>query len=380
MRWRLVGAAAAVLLATTPLPAAAQPVGEPGGQCAPPAQTVQPTQSWAQRRMAADRVWQLTTGAGVVGVVDTGVSATAPGLGGAVLPGTNLVGGLGDGDCYGRGTFIAGLIAARPSGDPDNPFTGIAPGASVLPVRVTDAPDKIIDHVGLAVAIADGIIAAVDGGATIVAVGLVSTLDIPELRAAVSYAVARDVLVVASTVVPKKGQLAFPARLPGVLAVAPVGPDGPFHDPTYGAGPALAAPAEDLVSVAPTGVGHRIGSGPELAVGYVAGTAALVRAYRPELSAPQVAARLLATADQPSGRLPNKLLGFGVVDPFAAVTTVLTDDPPTTPIAENLVVPRTEQPDPAPANRALWFAGAVVAVALLAGGPAAVAAGRRQRG
>lgn len=367
-------AALLAMLLAPPLPARA---AEPTGACTPPSERVVDQQSWAQQRMAADRVWPLTRGTGIVGVVDTGVSAAAPALAGAVLPGTNLAGGRGDDDCFGRGTFIAGLIAARPGAAP---FAGIAPGMQVFPVRVTDDPPKIIDHAGLARAIASGIRASIDAGARVVAVGLVATLDVPELRDAVAEAARRDVLIVASASVPRKGQLAFPARLPGVVAVAPLGRSGPLSDPVYGADPALAAPAEDLVGIAPRGAGQRSGSGAELAVAYVAGTASLVRAYRPSLSAAQVTARLLDTADQPAKRLPDKFVGYGVVDPFAAVTKLPGTDAPRPPVAEHLALPVARQPDRAPGYRALAFAGAVAAIGLLIAGPVVMAVSARRRG
>ena len=379
MKVVLIGAVLGVTAAFTPvLPAAAQPA-PPVGQCTPPSETPITRESWAQQRMDAERAWPMTRGDVVVGVVDTGVSASAPALAGAVLPGTDLVGGPGDDDCFGRGTFIASLIAARESDNPDVPFTGIAPEARIFPVRVSDDPPKIQDHAGLARAIGDGITAAVDGGARVVAVGLVATLDMPELRAAVAYAAERDVLVIASASVPKRGQLAFPARIPGVIAVAPVGPDGPITSPIYGASPTLAGPAQDLIGVAPRGAGHRMASGNELAVGYVAGTAALVRSYYPALSAREVADRLMGTADHPSTPLPNKLIGYGVVDPFSAVTIVRNADAAPTPAAEDLTVPKPPAPDEAPANKALWLAGGVTAAALLLAGPTIAAAARRRR-
>ncbi|MDA3631021.1 S8 family serine peptidase [Saccharopolyspora sp. WRP15-2] len=375
MSFRGAVLAAVLGVVATASPAVAQPIG----QCTPPAETPVTTMSWAQQRMGADRAWPLTEGDVVVGVVDTGVSATAPALSGAVLRGSDLGGGPGDGDCFGRGTFIASLIAARPSSDPHVPFAGVAPAAKIFPVRVSDDPPKILDHAGLAVDIGRGIRAAVDGGARVVAVGLVATLDMPELRAAVAYAAERDVLVVASAAVPKKGQLAFPARIPGVLAVAPVGPDGPSQSANYGASPAIAAPAQQLVGLSPQGSGHRVSSGDELSVAYAAGAAALVRAYHPALSAPEVAERLLGTADHPSTPLPNELIGYGVVDPFAAVTTIPNTDPPKPPVPEHLAVPKPAAADPNPANRALWLTGAIAAAALLLAGPAAAAAARRRR-
>lgn len=72
------------------------------------------SESWAQRRMAASRAWSLAEGAVRVAVVGTGVSAQAPALAGAVLRGTDLANGAGDSDCSGHGTFLAGLLAARP--------------------------------------------------------------------------------------------------------------------------------------------------------------------------------------------------------------------------------------------------------------------------
>jgi membrane-anchored mycosin MYCP len=387
-RLRVAAVAVAVLVLavgpTAALAAAQPPPEQPGqlpvGACAPPAKSIHRKETWAQRRMAPERVWRLTEGSGIVGVVDTGVAANIPALEGAVLPGSNLAGGRGNDDCYGRGTFIAGLIAGRPSEQEKNPFAGMAPGARVFPVRVTDDPTKITDHTAYANSIARGIVAAVNGGSRVIAVGLVATLNVPALRAAVRLAADRDVVVVASAAVPKDGQLAFPARLPGVAAVAPLGPDGPNERAYYGADPSLAAPSEELVSVVPRGGGHRTASGAELAVAYVAGAAALVRSYHPELTAPEVTARLRDTADQPSVAVPDKLLGHGVVDPFAAVSTMLDTDPPAEQVAEHVTVPRAPAPDPAPANRALWFACGITGAALLIGGPAAViAAGRRRR-
>lgn len=204
MKTVLIGAVLGIVAAFTPVLPASAVAQPPVGQCTPPSETPITEESWAQQRMGADRAWPLTKGDVIVGVVDTGMSAVAPALAGAVLPGTDLTGGAGDGDCFGRGTFIASLVAARPSANPDVPFTGVAPAARIFPVRVSDDPPKILDHAGLAISIGDGIRAAVDGGARVVAVGLVATLDMPQLRAAVAYAAERDVVVIASASVPKR--------------------------------------------------------------------------------------------------------------------------------------------------------------------------------
>ena len=98
---------------------------------------------WAQQEFRPARLWGFTRGAGqVVAVVDSGVSATAPALSGAVLPGLNAVtGGPGDTDCIGHGTFAAGIIAARPA--PGAGFAGLAPAARILPVDVVGADGSV---------------------------------------------------------------------------------------------------------------------------------------------------------------------------------------------------------------------------------------------
>lgn len=376
-----VGATLGLTVSLTPLPAAGQD-GPIVGQCTPPSVEPIKEESWAQKRMAPERAWHLTKGGVIVGVIDTGVSAEAPTLNGAVLTGTNLTGSggkAGDGDCFGSGTFIASLIAARPDDDPHVPFVGVAPEARIFPVRVSDNPPMIQDHVWLAEAIAAGIKDATDGGAKVIAVGLVATVNVPELSAAVAYAHRHDVLIVASASPSKTGQLAFPARLPSVIAVAPVAEDGPTGNSTLGTEPELAGPATEVIGVGPQGSGHRVSSAPQLAVGFVAGTAALVRDYHPGMSAQEVSQQLRISADHPSTTLPNESIGYGVVNPYAAVTTVPDTDPAVEPPPENLVVPMPQRPDPAPARRALWWTGGVTAAALLVAGPTVAMAARRRR-
>jgi serine protease AprX len=71
-----------------------------------------------------------------VAVVDTGI-ADVPDLAGAVTDRVDLT-GTGAGDGYGHGTFMAGLIAG--SGDASaGAYRGIAPGATLVDVKVADA-------------------------------------------------------------------------------------------------------------------------------------------------------------------------------------------------------------------------------------------------
>ncbi len=349
--------------------------------CAPTAKTVVAGVPWAQQALAPQRAWVLTRGARViVGVVDTGVSAASPALSGAVLPGRDVVAkGRGDTDCRGHGTFIAGLLAARPSSG--SGLVGVAPAARVLPVRVT-LDEKQVDPAR----VATGIRAAVDGGATVVAVGVGTDAAPAALRAAVRYAASHDVLVVATTEAggSMTGGAVYPAALPGVVAVASIDSSGQsgasFGGTTV---PALAAPGADIVSVAPHGNGNVKASRSGIAVGFVAGAAALVRDYRPRLTAAQVRHRLEATADHPTGRLPDRSLGYGIVDPVSAVATALPEEsgePTPTPAPRPLRVELPAPPDRRTADTALAASVIVAGGAGLGGITIAMVRRGRRRG
>ncbi|MEV0134992.1 S8 family serine peptidase [Dactylosporangium sp. NPDC050688] len=340
--WSMAAAVVTGLLAV-PLPAAAgqaEPVpGElpalpnPAGGCVPASSTVQRGQGWAQARMAAPTVWPLTAGDGVtVAVLDTGVSPAAPALAGAVLAGVDVVGpGRGDSDCLGRGSFLAGLVAGRPVAGTD--FAGVAPAATILPVRVTDARGKLT-----ADTIAAGLRAAVTGGARVVLIATSVPASSVALRDAVDLAVSRDVVVVAA-VAAGSGTAAppvdagYPARYAPVLAVAGVSPGGGLVERSAPAD--LVAPGDDAVSVGPSGTGHYTGSGNGVAAAYVAGAAALVRSYHPALPAAEVARRLTATA----APLTAAGTGAGLVDGYDAVAAVEVGAAPGVPPAGSVALP-----------------------------------------
>ncbi len=372
--WRAAGVAVAVVLvATLPLaPAAAarpllaqQPAQQPAPQCLPAPPAISADVPWAQRQLQPQRSWPLTEGDGVlVAVVDSGVDAKVPQLRGRVLRGVDVVtGGPADTDCVGHGTFVAGIIAATPR--PDTGFAGVAPGVTVLPIRVTRSEDS--DEVGPS-GLAAGIRAAVDRGAEVVNVSASTSRPTPELTAAVAYAADRDVVVVASMAngTQEDEGPSYPSAYPSVLAVGAVDAAGERAGFSR-SGPhlSLVAPGVDVASVGPGGPGHWQGSGTSYAAPFVSGTAALVRAYRPELSAEQVVHRLKATATAPAAVLPDPELGWGVVDPTAAVSALLPEERGTPVPAPALAPPAPAAPDALP----------TLVAAVLAVGGAVVAAG-----
>jgi membrane-anchored mycosin MYCP len=376
---------AAVLTGTAlsgvPLLSAAAPAQ--AATCAAPATTVVRDVPYVQQILTPQRAWVLTRGGGVVvAVVDTGVSAATPALAGAVYAGRDVTtNSRADSDCTGHGTFVAGLIAARPVAG--SGLAGIAPSARILPIRVTTDQNQID-----AAKLASGIRAAVDAGARVVTVAVGTTTDLPAMRRAVAYANSRDVLIVASTDAPgiSAGGPVYPAALPGVVAVASIGADGKAADSTATGGsatpPTVAAPGSSLLSVAPQGSGNVTASGSGVAAAFVAGAAALVRDYRPKLTAAQVRHRLETTADHPTVRLPDPSLGYGIIDPVSAVTTVLPEEsgekPPSSQ-AQPVRIVLAPPEDRRPAYTALIASAAVAGCAGLGGLLiAAIRRGRRR--
>jgi len=354
-----------------------------GSRCLGPSPVTVRAVPWAQRLLAPRRVWGIAAGRGItVAVLDSGVSAAAPALSGAVLPGSDLVGsGPADTDCGGHGTFVAGLIAARPV--PGVGFAGVAPAARILPVRVTPADGKPVT----AALIAAGIRTAVDAGAEVVDVSVGTAEDSPELRAAVRYAEDADVVLVAPVDDAVTGSTAprnLPAAYPTVLAVTGIGPDGPsFGDAPPGPPLVdLAGPGTDVQSIGPSGPGHYLAQGPSVAASFVAGTAALVRGYRPTLTADQVRRRLATTADRAGAGRPDRQYGYGVVDPYSAVTAILPDEAGPRPggrAPAGLILPRPPSPDTGPTTAALEVLGAVAGLVVLAAIASLVAVRGRSR-
>ncbi|MEU7926491.1 type VII secretion-associated serine protease mycosin [Micromonospora sp. NPDC049801] len=358
--------------------AAAAPV------CGPPGEDGLVEMPWALHRLDPVSAWPISRGAGVtVAVIDSGVSAIHPALKNQVLPGrdfNNLTDNRGQCDLAGHGTMVAGIIAGQDG--TGAPFSGIAPAARILPIRVLPNAKGTNDE-ALPGQIAAAIDWAVDNGADVINLSLV-TLPRPELARAVERALAKRVILVAAAGNRQETQEdkpAYPAAYPGVIAVAGVDEqDGHVGTSVSGSYVDVAAPGLNIVGPAPGGAGYlpEPAGGTSFAAAYVSGTAALVRAAYPDLTPEQVADRLERTADNPpQGR--NAEVGYGVVNPYRAVSSLLgtRTNPPVGALA-----PPASAADPLSWQRtaAIWAAvvGALLTVLLLITRP--IVARGRQRG
>ncbi|MGC4879756.1 type VII secretion-associated serine protease mycosin [Micromonospora sp. DT43] len=360
----LVGAVVTALAVGAGWPVAAPTPPPSGGGCLRTPESIETGVPWAQERLGVQRAWSLSRGQGVtVAIVDTGVAANSPQLDGRVLAGVDLTAAgrpPADDDCFGHGTFIAGIIGAAPAAGTG--FVGVAPEVRILPVRVANSTDD-----GSAALLARGIRTAVDAGADVINISASTGSPEPSLVEAIAYAEAKDVVVVAAAAngTQQNQQPAYPAALPTVLAVGAIDSTGALaRFSRTGRHLGLTAPGVDVVSIGPGGPGHWQGSGTSYAAPFVVGTAALVRAYRPALTAAEVRHRLLVTADHPAVALPHPGYGWGVVNPAAAVATVLPEEGAVGPGAPVPAARHPDLPTPDPIGRYLVTLGAGLAIVL----------------
>ena len=360
----------------------------------------------AQSMMNLEEAWRFSRGAGQrVAVIDTGVTPH-PRLGRVTAGGDYVSGGTGLEDCDAHGTLVAGIIAARPSSS--DAFAGVAPAASIIAIRQSssafkaknnrrgdDAAPSVGSGFGSVRTLAHAIVRAVDLRATVI--------NISEVACASSAAKVddRDVVVVAAAgnvtrdgacrsqnPAPAAGNpddwssvstVASPAWYsPYVLTVGAVdaasGRPSEFslHGPWVG----VAAPGTDIVSLDSARGSNRLVSaqraeegplpliGTSFAAPYVAGTAALVRARFPELSAREVVDRITATAHSP-GTGHDQRIGHGVVDPVAALTAELSAEEQARPQSAPIAAPAPPTP-PDHTARNVALAGAGISAAVIA--------------
>ncbi|MER7213383.1 S8 family serine peptidase [Streptosporangium sp. NPDC000239] len=363
------------------------------GVCAPAvADDARRDQRWVLEKMNVEQAWKITKGAGVtVALVDSDVDAQVPELRGRVTVGPEMgsAGPVGD-DAkeIWHGTAMASLIAGGGRGE--GGLLGIAPEARVLslPLILRDSEQSAPplpeqdQRTGTNSPVARAIRYAADHGAKVISMSLGAYGPQKSEREAVSYALAKGVVLVAAAgndgetpyAVKKDTSFwSFPAGYSGVIGVGAVNERSePAGFSSDNLSVLVSAPGVEVPVVVPGG-GYRPSDGTSSAAALVAGVAALIKAKYPDIPPYLVARALSSTATSAPIAGYDDHVGFGVVDAGAALVRAgeLLRASAGTPPDEGerhfgAGLPTEEPARPGPDVLRLWVYGTGLAVGLLA--------------
>ncbi|MFI5796490.1 S8 family serine peptidase [Streptomyces sp. NPDC051677] len=270
--------------------------------------------------MKADEMWKVSTGKGVrVAVIDTGVNPDTSSLKGQVLtdevPQAVAYGATKD--YTGHGTTMAELIAGTGAGDG---LKGLAPGAKVVPYRITLDELKDATERKKTANSAQAIRAAADSDAKIINMSFSSPGDNAEEAAAIQYAQSKGKLMFAGVGndAEKKSPIGYPAGYPYVVGIAASDENGTVAKfSQYGNYVDLASPGLDVPSWCDeTFRSYCTGQGTSQATAIASASAALVWSAHPKWTANQVLASLIDTAGRDWAKDdPSTYLGYGLIRP-----------------------------------------------------------------
>jgi serine protease len=282
----------------------------------------------------------LTTGSSsvIVAVLDTGVDQSLDDLAQThFVTGYDFVNNDNDPtDDVGHGSHVTGTIAQ--STNNGKGASGIAPGVSIMPIKVLGS-----DGSGSVSALVAGIIYAVDNGASVLNMSLGGTgVSQAELDAC-SYAQEHGVLIVASAGNDGVTTKNYPAAIDSVLSVGAIGYTDPSIASSYsnygdwvdvmafggsidtsGYIPSITLPngissTDGIIqqTVINEKAGYYSYVGTSMASPHVSGLAALIKSVNPSFSATDLYNRICDTAE--TSRSDYKLGKYGVIKPMEAI-------------------------------------------------------------
>jgi subtilisin len=284
---------------------------------------------WGIERIGAPTIWGITRGSGVrIGIIDTGIDEDHPDLN--PLGGVNIVtGGTERSDwndssplCPTHGTHVSGTAAAL---DNTIQVVGVAPSAQLFAIRVFDPTSAGVSAcLALDSHTIAGIEWAIANGMDVINMSLGSATPSLAEADAIFAAYSAGIVVVAAA--GNDGEnVIFPAGYPQAIAVAAttfLDDVASFSNP--GPEVEVAAPGATITSTVGGGGPPQSWSGTSMAAPHVSGTAALLRAARPDLSVDEIRQVLRGTAvDIATGGF-DVASGWGLIDASGAVNAVAT--------------------------------------------------------
>ncbi len=282
---------------------------------------------WHLPKIAAPAAWDYTAGNSgvVIAILDSGIHAGHPDLTGKIVPGWNFYDNNSDtSDVYGHGTKVAGAAVA--AGNNSVGIAGVAWGASLMPIRVTDTAGY-----GYTSAITQGLTYAADRGVRVANISFsVSTSS--AVASAAQYFQSRGGVVTISA--GNSGTFNSAADNPYVLTVSATSSTDTLTSwSNTGNNVDLSAPGAGIYTTI-SGGGYSSASGTSFSAPIVAGVAALVIAANPALSGSQAQDIVKTGTDDLGTSGWDPQYGTGRVNAAKAVTLALAATTKSEPVVE----------------------------------------------
>jgi subtilisin family serine protease/flagellar hook assembly protein FlgD len=328
-------------------------VAAPRTPYAVPTDPLYGTQSTMYDAVTAPTAWNASTGAGVtVAILDAGFDITHEDLATKVTSHWDVVAHDADvsdspsAPVPGHGTATASVAAAATGNGVG--IAGAAPDARLMLIQVADAAGDLNSANSAA-----GIVYATDHDASVISMSYGGSVLDPVEAAAIAYAVAHGVVVVAAAGNSGSTAKTYPAADPGVISVGATTNNGASRASfsQYGSWVDVAAPGVNVTVGVPRELdtrdgnqdGYTLESGTSFSAPMVAGAAALVLAEHPTTAPGAIASMIAATALATPTGFAHGLVQFGaaVTAGKAPADTVLTAPTDGTPASAGIAVSAT---------------------------------------
>ncbi len=272
-----------------------------------------------------------------VGVLDSGVNPHES-FGERLLTGHNYIEDADESDTtdtLGHGTGVAGLIV----GANERGFIGTAPGATLVPLKVTNGKEVSIS------AICRAIYGGIDDyGCNVLNLSLGVPEEYESLKDAVDYAAEKGVVIVAASGNDGTSTTYYPAGYDSVIGVGAVERDGTLYSrSSHNGSVCVTAPGVNVRSTGKNG-GYKYTTGTSFAVAQVSGAAAVLLGIDPTLTPGQIMELLGKTATDRGVEGYDQYFGYGILN-LTGCVEALTGEILT--IAEQ---PSGQDPEPLPST------------------------------
>jgi len=270
----------------------------------------------------ATAAWEETQGKDgvIIGIIDTGVDLTHPDLRNKIIgSGRDFYDNDFDAsDDHGHGTMVAGVAAAE--SDNDEGIAGVAWNCKILPVKVLSRFGAGYEDI-----IAQGIIWAVDNGASVLNLSWGGPEAGETLRLAVKYAYDKNVFVTAAAG-NENTAVFYPAAFDDTTCAVAATDCNDQRTTWSNFGPEIdvAAPGEKIVTTFPVSLTDpklppyvMNAWGTSIASAHVAGLAALIKSVKPWLKPAEIRAIIRYSADDVNAGLykgKDDFIGYGRIN------------------------------------------------------------------